>query len=215
MKKWVLCAAALVAVVAVPASASILVNGSFEDGAPQPASGSFNVLGAGSTAVTGWVVGGDSVDWINGYWEAKDGTHSVDLSGNAPGWIQQTFATTAGTRYEVEFWMSGNPDGGSFLKPTVTSAIDGGVLAATQFYAIQGATHEQMNWLRYSFAFTGTGNDVTLRFSSDTAGPYGPALDLVSVTAVPEPATWAMMLGGFGLLGAAVRRSKRAPAVLA
>jgi hypothetical protein len=33
--------------------------------------------------------------------------------------------------------------------------------------------------------------------------------------AVPEPSTWAMMIGGFGLLGAAVRRSRRAAAVYA
>jgi hypothetical protein len=32
---------------------------------------------------------------------------------------------------------------------------------------------------------------------------------------VPEPATWAMMLGGFGLLGAAARRSRRSTTVLA
>lgn len=32
---------------------------------------------------------------------------------------------------------------------------------------------------------------------------------------VPEPATWAMMVGGFGLLGAAARRSSRAKTVLA
>jgi hypothetical protein len=30
-----------------------------------------------------------------------------------------------------------------------------------------------------------------------------------SAPAVPEPATWAMMLGGFGLLGAAMRRKSR------
>lgn len=29
---------------------------------------------------------------------------------------------------------------------------------------------------------------------------------LVSVPAIPEPATWAMMIGGFGLVGAAMRR---------
>jgi hypothetical protein len=32
----------------------------------------------------------------------------------------------------------------------------------------------------------------------------------VPAAAVPEPATWAMMLGGFGLLGAATRRRARA-----
>ena len=34
-------------------------------------------------------------------------------------------------------------------------------------------------------------------------------------SAVPEPATWAMMLGGFGLLGGAMRRRTRATHVLA
>lgn len=34
-------------------------------------------------------------------------------------------------------------------------------------------------------------------------------------TAVPEPATWAMMLGGFGVLGAAARRSRRPARALA
>ncbi|HEV2567238.1 PEPxxWA-CTERM sorting domain-containing protein [Sphingomonas sp.] len=33
--------------------------------------------------------------------------------------------------------------------------------------------------------------------------------------AIPEPATWAMMLGGFGLLGAAARRSNRRTVVSA
>ena len=36
-------------------------------------------------------------------------------------------------------------------------------------------------------------------------------LDPVAAVVVPEPANWAMMLGGFGLLGAALRRSRRTP----
>ena len=36
-----------------------------------------------------------------------------------------------------------------------------------------------------------------------------------TLTAVPEPATWAMMIGGFGLAGAAVRRRKTSRSVLA
>lgn len=35
-------------------------------------------------------------------------------------------------------------------------------------------------------------------------------LDALGTVAIPEPATWAMMLGGFGLLGAAARRRARA-----
>jgi hypothetical protein len=37
----------------------------------------------------------------------------------------------------------------------------------------------------------------------------------VPVAAVPEPATWAMMLGGFGLIGAATRRRSRVARVMA
>jgi hypothetical protein len=52
-----------------------------------------------------------------------------------------------------------------------------------------------------SFRATATGS-----FSSDPA-PI--------VTAIPEPATWAMMLGGFGLIGGIARRTRRVTQVLA
>jgi len=38
---------------------------------------------------------------------------------------------------------------------------------------------------------------------------------VITAVPVPEPSTWAMMIGGFGLLGAASRRSVRAKSVLA
>lgn len=41
------------------------------------------------------------------------------------------------------------------------------------------------------------------------------SVGLVSAPAVPEPATWAMMVGGFGLLGAATRRRSRLVSVTA
>ncbi|WP_232328623.1 MULTISPECIES: PEPxxWA-CTERM sorting domain-containing protein [Sphingomonas] len=60
--------------------------------------------------------------------------------------------------------------------------------------------------LRVSFANTVTGADG---FASVTLGAPSPA-------AVPEPATWAMMIGGFGLAGSAARRrTTRAARVLA
>jgi len=35
-------------------------------------------------------------------------------------------------------------------------------------------------------------------------------IDSMNVTGVPEPATWAMMIGGFGLIGLSMRRRRRA-----
>jgi hypothetical protein len=54
-------------------------------------------------------------------------------------------------------------------------------------------------------------NIAALRLSSTN---YAFEIDSVAV-AVPEPATWAMMLGGFGLLGAAARRRGSAKTVTA
>ena len=44
---------------------------------------------------------------------------------------------------------------------------------------------------------------------------YAPNSQSQLLSAVPEPATWAMMIGGFALAGAAARRRHRTPTVLA
>jgi hypothetical protein len=60
--------------------------------------------------------------------------------------------------------------------------------------------------------FTADAVTETLNFLSigtPTGLPPMALLDGVSVTAVPEPAAWAMMLLGFGGIGAAVRYRRR------
>ncbi len=49
-------------------------------------------------------------------------------------------------------------------------------------------------------------------FSFSTVDREVMFLDRIILTAVPEPATWAMMIMGFGLAGAALRRSRTAVA---
>ena len=51
---------------------------------------------------------------------------------------------------------------------------------------------------------------IALGFAVDKAGNYGSDSTGVNFTvqSVPEPATWAMMIGGFGLVGAAARRRR-------
>lgn len=63
-----------------------------------------------------------------------------------------------------------------------------------------------------AFFYTGDGTGaVRLRVTgAAAAGRFGGALDNVAISSVPEPASWAMMIGGFGLVGANLRRRRTA-----
>jgi len=62
-----------------------------------------------------------------------------------------------------------------------------------------------------TFTFTGTDQNVSaLQFQS---GSNAFEFDSVRVAAVPEPATWAMMIGGLALVGLTMRRRKANTAV--
>ena len=214
IRKTLLAAACAAACgVAGSAGAAAFTNGSFESGV-NPGS-SFVTLLNGSTGITGWVVGGDSIDYIGGYWQPEDGARSIDLSGNANGSIAQTFDTVAGQSYLVNFFLAGNPDGGPAAKLAITSA-DGSQTAANIFTVVPGVnTRTDMGWLPYVYRFTANTNSTTLSFASATDTAFGPALDNVSVGAVPEPASWALMIVGFGGIGAAMRRQRRTLAATA
>lgn len=70
-------------------------------------------------------------------------------------------------------------------------------------------------WVAHELDFKATGASATITFSTVglNANGYDVGLDNVSLSAisggVPEPATWAMMLVGFGGLGAVLRSAKR------
>ena len=186
------------------AHASPFTNGSFESAAVNPGGG-FTTLGAGNTSITGWQVMTASIDYIGTFWERADGNRSIDLNGNqgAAG-IRQTFDTVLGTTYRVDFALAGNPDGDPTTKTLNVSA--GAALQGYSFSTI-GATRPDMNWDYRSFLFTATGTSSTLTFQSTTPGAYyGPAIDDVSITAVPEPMTLALL--GTGMLGVAIRRRR-------
>jgi hypothetical protein len=59
--------------------------------------------------------------------------------------------------------------------------------------------------------FAATNSSVTLQLNSTGGSAFSAAATLANPpsSAVPEPASWAMMLGGFGMMGAAVRSSRR------
>jgi choice-of-anchor C domain-containing protein len=201
---------------AASANAATIINGSFElSGDANAATQSFLELSAGSTAITGWTIGGLGVDLVgSNYWNASDGIQSVDLSRRGAGSISQTFATVAGNDYLVTFDLSGNPYGGVDDKISVLTFS--GNEPVNQLYSVTAVNSPtNMLWETYGFNFVATGATSTLTFASGENSRFGPALDNVAIadmggspSAVPEPSTWIMFIAGFGLVGVSARKRR-------
>jgi hypothetical protein len=58
-------------------------------------------------------------------------------------------------------------------------------------------------------------NGQRLIFAADVYGTNGMTGNVGAVGAVPEPATWAMLIMGFGAIGATIRRRSRQAAAFA
>jgi choice-of-anchor C domain-containing protein len=177
-------AASLVASIALAGSALAfagVANGSFETGTFDGGGLGFQTLAAPSTTITDWTVTSGSIDWIGPYWQAQDGTKSLDLDGSAPGAISQTLATTIGNTYAVSFFMAGNPNGPPVVKTLTVSAT--GAAPASYTFDITTHSNASMGWTLESYSFVATSASSTLTFASgDTSGDTGPALDNVVVT---------------------------------
>ncbi|WP_293372370.1 PEPxxWA-CTERM sorting domain-containing protein [Phenylobacterium sp.] len=75
------------------------------------------------------------------------------------------------------------------------------------------------SWTNFaaSSGFQAGQNTLTIdviNFGQETGNPSGLRVEFLNSSAAPEPTTWALMIGGFGLAGAALRRQRR-QAVLA
>ena len=194
-------------------AANLIQNGGFV-GDNQPLNGSFVTPGAGETFAGAWTVDTASIDWITGFWQSSDGDgYSVDLNGDQfAGGVKQTVATTIGSLYRLTFDLSKNP--GSPVNP-ISMFVDITGVSQQAFSFGEENSLSDMMWTSKTFDFTAMSSSTTLVFRGNAAGTccWGPALDNVALNtitaAVPEPATWAMMIGGFFGLGAALRQRRR------
>ncbi len=182
----------LITGLALSASLSAQINnGSFESGG---CFGQFTTLGNGSQNITGWVVGGHSVDYICSYWQASDGARSIDLNGNGPGQVRQTITTVPGWTYQVNFDLSANPDSRPLRHPffsppfkTMTVDIDGSPFETYQINTNDlGNSLADMNWQPQTLYFTAANTGTSIAFRSETAGQFGAAIDNVEVTLITQ-----------------------------
>ncbi len=93
---------------------------------------------------------------------------------------------------------------------TLSFLIDGN-LAGSALQAGSPSGTPPTTWEHFATTYTAlTTGDVNLAFQfhglGSTAADF--AVDKVSMPAVPEPATWAMMLLGLGIVGSSMRRRR-------
>ena len=206
-------AGAMVATLTVAGAASAAVNlvqnGGFKDGLT-PAGGNFQTVGLSSGIIPAWDVLAGDVDWIKGYWESSDGDgYSVDMDGTTQGSIAQSITTVIGRKYNFTFDMSGNPDAGQGTDNLAVFA--NGLLSPVATYTVGAANNRSnMLWSQRAYAFIATSTTTQIGFQSLNTDSccFGAAIDNVSVTAVPEPGTWALMIIGFGGAGVLLRRRR-------
>ena len=184
----------------VVAAPNLIQNGGFESYlTPFPSPG-YQVHGVGSTALTSWTIGGTSIDLIQGAYGAIVGT-SVDLLGS-PGAlsVSQTFATIVNQSYLLTFDLTANSNGVDNGNMTVS-------LNNAPITTFLGAINIVDN---HTLSFIASTSSTTLKFASANVQKNGgPVLDNVSVTAVPEPESYAMFLAGLGVMGAIVVRRRK------
>jgi choice-of-anchor C domain-containing protein len=204
---------ALVAIVGMGASPANAAVNFVSDGDFTSPSGGASYATYTSGSMGPWTVGGGGVDLIGGYWQAPAGTGgSVDLDGNAPGSISQGLSLTSGT-YLLSFYLSGNPDG---MPPLKSLDVTLGSGAPTLFTYTTGTnTHTDMQYVLETYEFKANGATSLTFASADSGTPYGPVIGDVIVSAVPEPATWSMLIFGIGAIGTMLRLGRRRQRALA
>lgn len=232
MKIFALLASA--ALLASPAFANSFVNGGFDTvgGVTGQFDNTITVPGWSSTgynfifgAGTGDTTGSNGVYGNLSLWGTNNGGNSVlpatsPSGGNFVGAdgaflvapIEQVITgLTIGKTYSVGFDYGFAQQRG-FDGDTIQhwSVSFGGVTNTTSDHAL--ANHDFSGWLHGSYDYVATATSETLSFLAYGNLPVPPfaLLDGVTFTpdTVPEPATWALMIGGFGFVGVAARRRR-------
>jgi hypothetical protein len=164
-------------------SAELVTNGGFEAG-----------------DFSGWTQGGNTASTVVTPLAPHSGSFNASLGPFATaGTLSQDLNTVAGQQYMISFWLRNSfGDVGNHF-----TAVFGG----NQLFNLS----DSPTFAYAPFSFVATANaslsTLLLDFRNDTSFWYLDDVSAVALTpAVPEPASWAMMISGFGLVGFAMRR---------
>jgi hypothetical protein len=180
------------------AHASLIVNGDFTSPNVHGGYGSF-------ATIPGWV--SDSSDTLEvgaspiyGLSCETAGCQNLEVNANAIDTVSQTVTgLTVGDTYDLSWDYGGRNAGG----PQQLDVSFGGASVG-----VNTSNGVDAFWTPNSVDIVATASTETLTFESINVGgapSYGNELTGVSLTTVPEPAAWALLLLGFAGLGGALR----------
>jgi hypothetical protein len=221
MKTFRSIAAALACAAALPANAAELVtNGDFSAGLTGFTTTYTTAVGPGS-ANQGYVTTTTNPDSLcsSCFPSVVDHTTGSGLmlyvdgaAANTGAFWSQTFDVVANSSYAFSVWAVNLGYTGPI--PGLRATVNGTTILNTLVTPYTN-NNGSADWVNYTGSFqSGAATSVTLSLFNDTQqfsfndmviddiSFQGPA----ALSAVPEPATWAMMIGGFGLVGGAMRR---------
>jgi len=215
---------ALAAFVPFPAAANLIANGGFEQGFFTGGVSLAQQIQPGDSTLPNWTVSNAPLTWYASGWSNNlpqtplnphTGGFGVNLADGSVNFvsISETINLVPFQQYQLSFWVgnfSAN-NGPAGLNVNITDGTSNTILVSE---ALAPATSGSHTWTRFAFNFIADGTSNTINFS-EINGPSYIGLDDVSVTAVPEPATWAMMLLGFAGVGFMAYRRKSKPAMAA
>jgi hypothetical protein len=187
---------------ALAAGPELVSNGSFE--AELLANGRWDTY----ASLTGWTSGSERIELRrNVAGSAQDQFNFVELDAARNSFMSQDLlgATAVTGQVELSFWYSARAN---------TSASTNGLQVSFggQTITLTGQDNGTGDnaWIHYTGVFNldgRTGDTLTFKALGQSDG-YGSSIDHVSVTAVPEPATAAMLLAGLAMLCVAARRRR-------